>query len=109
MESGFRIFGDELDRAESYVDVTVSGTDKDGNIYLEDGAGESWKFSPREIADLHDEDLIVGQSSLPFETHPMWDVLDQIGTTRKNANVNNHADRHLRDSAKNVFKALMKA
>lgn len=110
-ETGFRVFGDVLDREESYLDVSVSGVDEDGDIYLAEGGqgGETWEFDAEEIADLHDDLLAVGQSKIPFPEHGIWTDLDNIGDTRKEVDINQWVDNHLLESQRHLFKAILEA
>jgi len=111
MQTGFRVFGDVLDREDSYLDVTVGGVDETGNIYLvEPGTGgETWSFTAEEIADLYDELLLVGADNIPYPTHELWTDLDNIGSTRKNVSINNFVDTDLMESQKFLFMALVEA
>lgn len=113
-ETGFRIFGDELNVKESYIDVEVTGADAEGSIYLtevvSDGSTpEEWSVTREKLEGLFDDELIVGSDDIPVEGHEMWTTLDEIGDTRRNVDINNFVDQNLRDSAKHLFLALVEA
>lgn len=112
--SGFRIFGDELGREVSYIDVTISGTDRSGQIYLEeivsDGSTpEEWIFTDDEISELFEKELVIESNNIPVEGHSMWTTLEEIGNTRAAVDINNFVDQNLRDSARSLFRALIEA
>jgi len=59
--SVFRVFGDELGREVSFIDVTVSGTDLEGQIYFEEKVDgnetpEKWVFDAESLGELHEDD-----------------------------------------------------
>jgi hypothetical protein len=110
-QSTFRVFGDVLDREESYLDISVSGVDTDGNIYLEESGadGETWSFTPEEIREFHEELLLVGDNDIPFQDHAIWTDLDSIGNTRAEVDINQFVDEYLLESQRNLFKAIIEA
>jgi hypothetical protein len=113
-ETGFRVFGDELGREESYIDVEITGADRAGNIFItevvSDGSTpEEWTLSNDELQQLFKENLIVGSDDIPVEGHSMWTTLEEIGATRAQVDINNFVDENLRDSAKHLFLALVEA
>ncbi len=112
-KNGFRVFGDELGRNEAWVDVNVSGTDREGNIYIEEVSSkdtpEEWSMGADRLGELYEDDLIVASDEIPVENHKMWKTLEEIGTTRAEVDINNFVDEKLRDSARALFRALIEA
>ena len=109
-QTGFRVFGDVLDREDSWVDVSVAGVNSDGEIYLEEKNGDgSWTFTADRLERLNDELLMVGDSQIPVEDHPMWGRLDAIGEDRKAIDINAFVDENLQESQKALFQALLEA
>jgi hypothetical protein len=112
LKTGFRIFGDEINREEAYLDVKVVGTDKDGRIYfsdVDDKIDEEWSFSGDELGELYEEQLIIPSDEIPVPKHEMWKTLENIGETRVDVDINNFVDDHLMKSSKHLFQALIEA
>jgi hypothetical protein len=110
-ENGFRVFGEVLDRDESYVDVDVDGVDPEGNVYLvEQGdKGEAWTVPIEKIGEYHDALLLVGLGDLPFPNHQIWKDLEGVGDTRATIEINKFVDGYLKDGQENIFKAIVEA
>lgn len=108
-QSGFRILGDELDRDESYLDVSVDGVDGDGKIYLKAQDGETWELTAEQLGTLYQDLLLVGQDNIPKPNHDIWKNLDRLEKTRKNTNINNFVDENLQKAQRNLFKSILEA
>lgn len=111
METGFRVLGEELDREESYLDLTVDGVDEDGRIYLAESGtdGEVWSFDADELEGLVDDLLAIGDSQIPFPDHDIWTDLDNVGQTRASVDINNWVDDNLRLAQEHLFRAILEA
>lgn len=107
-ENGFRIFGDELDREEAFVDVELTGVNNEGEIFLYDKvADQEWVLTATEIQELFEYELAVGSSNIPLEADGIWKTLQNVSETRNSNEVNDKFDNYLKSATENIFRAIL--
>lgn len=105
-----RIYGDELDESDVYIDAEVGAYDLSGEVQLievGDGKGNkrSWKIPANNLHDLDRKDLIIDHEDLDPDNQDAWDAVSHVnGQANKNANKNAKGD--LKKISEDLFKTI---
>jgi len=106
-----RIFGDELDEADTYIDATIEGYSLDGNVKLVEDVDidpREWVVSEASLKTLKRKDLLLGHSEMPDLNHEVWDVVGKLqGFTTDEAL--GAAQGEIKEMARQLFNESVKA
>jgi len=76
-----RIFGDELEESDTFIDAQVSGYSLDGDVRLvedTDITPREWTVPETNIKDWRRKDLLLGHEQLPNPNHPVWETIGKL-------------------------------
>jgi len=111
MGETYRLYGDVLDVADCWLDVTVTTVDLDGTVHLEEAGvtdPRTWTTTLETVEQWQADDMMVALSDLADPDHAMWET---ICTAYEQAEQAPHGDAAtvLRSHLGNTFTSLVYA
>ncbi len=103
-----RIYGDELDEPDTFIDCTVDEITLDKQVHLtDDDSDRTWVIGLDSLSTVIDEHAAVKHSELPDPDHSVWDRLSGAREELKEqpfGEANNDFDTMI----KNIFVAVIR-
>jgi len=76
-----RIFGEELDEDDTFIDATIDGFSLDGKTRLVedvDNNPRQWTVPATNIQDLNRKDMLVPVNELSEKNHDIWSIIEDL-------------------------------
>lgn len=105
--SNYRIHGSVVNRPDSFIDVTISGVDLDGNVYLSpvSDTGEEWSFSMDELRQHRSAGLLADNDTAA--DNALWKEAVKIEQLRADSAATGEGKGELEAASKALFRAAV--